>query len=478
MRIRALSASFAVLAASLVGVGLGAAPAEAAAPSNDLIADATPISGESGTVAGTTTGATLSVGEPKGVDDRPANPDPTFTGSVWYRITTPDDVGLRFSIPKPRSGISIGTYVSYNGAEPSQVFDNYESNGWAPELSPGVYGSVAAVAGTFVQNDPDISAVYYVRVTTTAAGAGDFTLDWAEGGLDTTTTATVTTNHAAGTFRINPSTTCVRSFYSGEAPTPVDPADYGYYIVRDESGTPVGSKRRWDFSTSDGTTPAVITNLPLVPGSHTYTVRFYEGTSYLYCNRSETTVTVVDAQPTATKLKVVVSKQKVTFTGSVTPAPPAGAGIQVLEKGDSVTGLVLKNGAGKAVLTGVKPGKHTYTGLFDSPFPAFANSSAKPVTITVPKYTTTTSLSAPKTAKAGARPIVTVRVLVGTKLAAGSVVVRVNGTTVTTIKLVKGRAAVKLPTLKSGKATVTVTYVSTSVNGSSKATKVVTVTKK
>jgi len=481
MRIRALSATFAVLVTSLVGIGLGSAPAQAVAPSNDLVENATPITGVSGSIEGTTADATWTVSEPTGTVQ---SGDPEFTRSVWYRITAPDDAGITFSTPYGRDGISIGTFYAYGSAAPEVNSDRYSANGWSVRTGHATSETVASVASTFVtdysHDDPPGDVTYYVRVKTTDAGVGAFTLNWREGGLPTTTTATVTADHVAKTFQVDPSTSCQKTFFTDPPPEPVnEPAYTGYYIVRDENGNVVqGAKRRWNFYDYNGTVqPADIKDLPLLPGSHTYTVRFYEGTATLYCKRSEATFTLVDAQPTTTTLKAAVSKQKITFTGSVTPAPPQGASIQVREGTKSVAGLVLSSGAGKYTLSGVKPGKHTFKGMFESPFPAFASSTSKAVTVTVPKYTTITKLTAPKTAKVGARPTVKVKVLVGKALAKGSVVVRVNGVKVKTVKLVKGIASVKLPKLKKGKATVTATYVSTTVNASSKASRVITVTK-
>jgi len=73
---------------------------------------------------------------------------------------------------------------------------------------------------------------------------------------------------------------------------------------------------------------------------------------------------------------------------------------------------------------------------------------------------------------------VKVKVLLGKAPAKGTVVVRVNGKKVATRTLVNGTAKVKLPKLKKGTAKVTVTYVSTAMNASSKAKKVIAVTKK
>lgn len=478
MRIRALSATFAVLVTSFV---LGAAPAQAVAPSNDLFENATVITGESGSIEGTTTDATWSVDEPAGTTE-PG--DPAFTRSVWYRITAPDDAGLTFSTPYGRNGISVGTFALYGPGDLRESSDRYSANGWSVETAQGVRETTASVSSIFLtdysHDDFPSNITYYVRVKTTAAGAGPFTLNWREGGLPSTTTATVTADHVAKTFRVDPSTLCQTTNLDSPPPEPVTEAAYtGYYIVRDENGDVVpGAKYRWTFYDYNGTVqPADIKDLPLLPGSHTYTVRFYEGTQYASCKRSEATFTLVDAQPTTTKLKAVVSQQKITFTGSVTPAPPQGASIQVREGTSSVAGLVLKNGAATYVLRGVKPGKHTYQGSFESPFATFADSSAKAITVTVPKYTTTTRLTAPTKAKAGARPTVKVKVLVGKALAKGSVVVRVNGKKVATRKLVKGVVSVKLPKLKKGKATVTVTYLTTTLNGTSKATRTITVTK-
>lgn len=394
MRIRALSAAFAVLATSLTVVGISGA-AQAAAPANDLIANATPLSGESGTIDGTTTDATWTVGEPEGFD--PGDTDPVWTRSVWYSFTAPDDAGITFSVPYQRTGLSIGTYVSSGPGNLYQADDRHSAVGWAVERSPGVWETVSAVASVFytdtTHDDPPAPTTYYVRVKTTAAGAGPFTLNWTEGGLPTSTTATTTVDHVGKTFRIDPATTCTQTPDENPATPPTKAAYTGYYIVRDEAGQVVGSKRRWDFYNADGTTPPTITDLPLLPGSHTYTVRFYDSTNYVYCARSQTQVTVVDTQPTTTKLKAVVTKQKITFTGSVTPAPPQGSGIQVRVGNDSVAGLLLKNGSGSYTISGVKPGKHTYIGWFESPFPAFGDSHTAPITVTVPRYATVSTLA-------------------------------------------------------------------------------------
>lgn len=476
MRIRSLVATFGVVASSLVGVAVMTVPAAAAAPANDLLANAQVLTGETGSVSGTTAGATWTPGEPDGYD--PNNSDPDFTHSVWFKISVPDDLGMRFSIPYPAQGFSVGTFVSYDGGALQLLSDDYSANGWAAEVQPGVYDTVAAFASTAVidySHDAFPStAVYYVRVKSTTAVAGSFTLNWAEAGLPTTTTAEATADVDAGTFQIQVSTTCVRSFYEGAPPTPVDPANTGYYIVRDSNGDVVGAKRRWDLPDSSGT--MTIPDLPLLPGSHNYSVRFYYGSQYAYCARSQDQVSVGDPSTTTT-LSAVVSRQKVTFTGSVTPAPPPGASIQIREAGNSVVGLVLSDGSATDVATGVRPGKHTYIGYFESPFSTYTDSQSAPIVVTVPKYVTATSLAAPTTVRAGARPTVKARVLVGKTLAKGSVVFRLNGTRIATRTLVKGLASLQLPRLRRGKATVTVTYVATSMNASSKATRTITVTR-
>lgn len=385
MRISVVPTAFAVFATSLVGVGLCSAPAAAVAPSNDLLANATLITGESGSVTGTTTDATWTVGEPEGWD--PENTDPDFTRSVWYRVTTPDDVGLSFTVPVGRSGISVGTYISSDGGALVQQIDNYSASGWAHQVEPGVFETVAAYAGMFVtdtsQDDPASTTTYYVRVATTTADAGPFTLNWSEAGLPTSTTATATPDHAAGTFRIDPSTTCTRTFYNGPPPTPMDPVDSGYYIVRDANGDVVGSQRRWEFFDS---TPPVIPDLPLLPGSHTYTVRFYYGSRFVYCARSQAEVTVVGKHGTTTRLRAPSTAKvgdRPRVRAKVLVGSEAAQGRVVIRvNGNNVATRQLVGGVASVRLPKLKRGETTVAAIYKATATNASSRTSRVITVT------------------------------------------------------------------------------------------------
>jgi hypothetical protein len=68
-----------------------------------------------------------------------------------------------------------------------------------------------------------------------------------------------------------------------------------------------------------------------------------------------------------------------------------------------------------------------------------------------------TTVVAPRRAKAGSRPIVTVYVLRGSPAAAGKVVITVGSKKVTRI-LTAGKAQVRLPRLKAGRVKIVVRY--------------------
>ena len=123
-------------------------------------------------------------------------------------------------------------------------------------------------------------------------------------------------------------------------------------------------------------------------------------------------------------------------------------------------------------LDSVAPGKHTYTATFvplglthlGSESLGSTVTTADPVVQpsgpTAPGVTvsaSTTSIKAPRKAKAGTRPTITVAVKRGTAAAAGTVVVKI-GTRSRTLTLKAGKAKLRLPRLKGRTVRITARY--------------------
>jgi hypothetical protein len=100
-----------------------------------------------------------------------------------------------------------------------------------------------------------------------------------------------------------------------------------------------------------------------------------------------------------------------------------------------------------------------------------ADSPVRPVLVA-----STTTVSSPRTVKAGSRPTVVVTVARGASAAAGKVVVTF-GAKSRTLKLVSGRTKVRLPKVRPGKVRISVRYLGDATTAASAAKRTIRVTR-
>ncbi|WP_193611590.1 Ig-like domain repeat protein [Nocardioides lijunqiniae] len=195
-------------------------------------------------------------------------------------------------------------------------------------------------------------------------------------------------------------------------------------------------------------------------GQHTYTARFVPADAAAYGSSVSTgrTVTVSPAA-TSTSLTGSVSGTTMTLNARVAVAgePVVGGQVQFLEGTRSVGVANLVGERATVLVTGVSVGRHSYTARYLPPTGDHLSSSSTAVSLTVAPAVSRTTVTAPKKAKPGARPVVTVKVLRGAAAAAGQVVLR-YGTKSVTLTLRNGAATFKLPQLRAGKLKLTATY--------------------
>jgi hypothetical protein len=237
-----------------------------------------------------------------------------------------------------------------------------------------------------------------------------------------------------------------------------------------------------------GSPVAVLTSV--TPGDHTYTATFVPtGTTHLGSVSPPTAVTVARVA-TTTDLTTSSSGSNVTLAATVTSDSGAPAGAVELRDGSTLVGTVpVTAGAASATLADVAPGDHTYTATY-VPTGTFHGGSTSPgrtqtvvappvvVPPTTPPVTptpgptpdpvptpatattvspSTTTVKAPRTARAGTRPRLAITVMRGASAASGAVVVTV-GKTSRTLTLTAGRARLRLPRAEAGKVRITVRY--------------------
>jgi hypothetical protein len=153
-----------ILAVLLVALALGAIvpdrPAAAAtAPANDSIASAQLLTGSSGSVCGTTVGATAESDENSGGELKPS--------SVWFEWQAPSTGAVRFTT----EGSDVDTAIRISGTRtvsPPGITGNDDR---LPEHSPAGRASAASVGVV-------AGARYWVRVGTQDFAQGPFTLAW------------------------------------------------------------------------------------------------------------------------------------------------------------------------------------------------------------------------------------------------------------------------------------------------------------
>jgi hypothetical protein len=192
----------------------------------------------------------------------------------------------------------------------------------------------------------------------------------------------------------------------------------------------------------------------------TYTARFVPADAAAYATSVSVGRTVtVQPDATSTTLTGAVSGTTITLNAKVAVVgePVAGGQVQFLEGARSVGVANVVGERATLLLTGATVGKHTYVARYLPPTGDHRASDSSAVSVTVAPAVSRTTVTAPKKAKPGARPVVTVKVLRGAAAAAGQVVLR-YGTKSVTLTLCNGAATFKLPKLRAGKLKLTATY--------------------
>ena len=246
-------------------------------------------------------------------------------------------------------------------------------------------------------------------------------------------------------------------------------------VVFKEGSTVVATR------TLGGLSPTV-TLASVTPGTHAYTATFVPlGLAHLGSESSPRSVTVQVGSTTA--LSATASGRDVTLDVQVATDGGSPVGTVELRDGGVVVGTrSLVTGTASLTLAAVSPGDHAYQATFVPAEPAsYVGSTsplrpltvaADPVPTTAPApmptpptgpapvatlATSTTSITAPRRARAGSRPTITVTVTRGTAAAGGSVVVTV-GTRARTLTLKAGSATSRLRKVRGLRVRITVRY--------------------
>ncbi|MCF6376599.1 Ig-like domain repeat protein [Nocardioides KLBMP 9356] len=268
-----------------------------------------------------------------------------------------------------------------------------------------------------------------------------------------------------------------------------------------------------------GPASSVLTLGSVSPGAHSYSASFVpSGTSHAGSTSPTRSVTVQVGSTTS--LTATATGQDVTLAVQVGTEAGSPAGSVELRESSALVGTVpLSGGTASLTLTSVTPGDHAYQATFVPADPSSYLGSASAVrTLTVdepvvtpppvtpppvvtppvvtppvvtspptvtptapttpttpPLAASTTSVKAPRKARAGTRPTIAVRVIRGSAAATGKVTVTVGKKT-TTLSLASGSASLKLPRVKKGKVTVTVRYLGDATTSGSSATRTIKVT--
>jgi hypothetical protein len=212
----------------------------------------------------------------------------------------------------------------------------------------------------------------------------------------------------------------------------------------------------------------------LTPGAHDLGVAAVNaaGTGSV----AETSVVVPPLGATTTSLSVGVSGQQVTLAARVAASGTPVGSIRFLDGSNVVGTVALASGSAVLRLADVRPGVHAYRASFvPSSHHAVSTSVARNATIAAP--TSRTTIKAPRTAKAGSRPTVTVRVTRGSTPASGKVVLK-YGAKKKSLTLRAGTAKLKLPRVKAGKVRLTATYAGNATTRASSAKATIKVAKK
>src|SRR5262249_15323286 len=110
----------ALCSAALLALGAGRAAAQ---PANDFFTNALTIAGFSGSVTGSTVGATLEMGEPIVIDSRGGVPIPDGA-SVWFRWTAPASGTVFFNTFGSQFDTVLAAYDGTNLATVLQLAGN------------------------------------------------------------------------------------------------------------------------------------------------------------------------------------------------------------------------------------------------------------------------------------------------------------------------------------------------------------------
>ncbi|RYC09576.1 Ig-like domain repeat protein [Nocardioides zhouii] len=263
--------------------------------------------------------------------------------------------------------------------------------------------------------------------------------------------------------------------------------------VATDGGAPVGTVEVRDGDTLVGTAAlaagtASLTLPSVAPGAHSYRATFVPSDTAAYAGSTSSTKAVTIARvATTTDLTTSATGRTVTLAAAVATGSGVPAGVVELRDGTILLGTVpLSAGAASLTVSDVALGNHTYTATYvpSGTFHAGSTSPARtqqvvdapvvPPTVQMPAPTptadplptlptvppvsaSTTTIRAPKKAKAGTRPRVTITVVRGASAASGTVVVTV-GKRSRTLTLKAGSVRMRLARLKVGKVRITVRY--------------------
>lgn len=256
--------------------------------------------------------------------------------------------------------------------------------------------------------------------------------------------------------------------------------------VEAEAGVPVGAVQL----TQDG---VVVDTVPVTDGTATsvrslvaagtrrYAATFVPSDAADFATSTSPTATVsVAATPTTTSLEATASGGSLTLAATVTAAEGAPQGAVEMREGTALLGTVaVVDGRAVLMLAGVAPGSRRYQATFVPAGTDFLGSTSTVATATfaAPVVASRTTLTAPRTATAGTRPKVTVKVLRGTAAATGRVVLRVGKKKVA-LQLRGGSASYRLPKVKAGRLRIIATYAGDATTTGSSATATIRVRKK
>jgi hypothetical protein len=253
--------------------------------------------------------------------------------------------------------------------------------------------------------------------------------------------------------------------------------------VTTDGGSPVGSVELREDGSLVGTAPldSGVASLRLVgvtPGSHSYTATFVPADPTAYdASASAPLDASVDRTTTVTALTGSLKGSTVTLETTVTGTDgPVPQGLVRILDGATVVGTVqLDSGRATLVLPAVSAGSHTYRANFEES--ADLAASASPVLdlrVPAPPMASKTTIAAPRSARAGTRPVVKVRVLRGLAAATGKVVLT-SGTRNVTLALTNGQVSYRLPKVRRGRLRLSVQYLGNPTTKTSSAGATVTV---